>query len=243
MVMCLDELLVKMRYKLEQIGIDINQEDLECFQIYYRMLKEENKKINITSIIKEEEIIIKHFIDSISCLKAISINPGMKLLDVGTGAGFPGIPLKICRPETNIILVESQLKKVIFLNKVIKEMDLKNITVIHGRAEEIGRNPCYRENCDCVTGRAVAKLAVLAEYCLPLVKVGGIFLAMKGPKIKQELLMADKAIRMLGGEVSRIIDLKLPVTHDQRNLVVIKKLRTTPDKYPRRTGVPQKRPI
>jgi len=237
------DLLVTMKNGLKEICIDITEKQLECFHFFYKMILEENKKINITSIINEEEFAIKHFIDSVTCLKAVSFNDGMTLLDVGTGAGFPGIPLKICRPGLEVILVESQAKKVNFLLKVIKEMNLENISAIHTRAEDIGKNPFYREYSDRVTARAVAGLDVLAEYCLPLVKVGGVFLAMKGPKLDEEIIVSKKAINVLGGEVTKIVKLKLPVTGDERNLVVVTKIKPTSEKYPRRPGIPLKKPI
>jgi len=236
-------LLATMKDGLKEICIEVTEEQLECFYFFYKMILEENKRINLTSIIEEEEFAVKHFIDSITCLKAVSFNDGMTLLDVGTGAGFPGIPIKICRPGLEVILVESQAKKVKFLLKVIREMNLKNITAVHTRAEDIGKNPFYREYCDRVTARAVAGLEILAEYCLPLVKIGGFFLAMKGPKLDEEIIAAKKAVDVLGGEIEKIINLKLPVTGDERNLVVIKKIKQTPEKYPRRRGVPLKKPI
>ncbi|MDF9407756.1 16S rRNA (guanine(527)-N(7))-methyltransferase RsmG [Pelotomaculum isophthalicicum JI] len=207
------------------------------------MIKEENKRKNITSIEDEKEFAIKHFIDSITCLKAVSFKDGMTLIDIGTGAGFPGIPLKICRPGIEVILVESQAKKVGFLLKVIRDMNLINISAIHTRAEEIGKMPRYREYCDLVTARAVAEFRVLAEYCLPVVKIGGFFLAMKGPKLAEELIGIDKTITILGGKINKIVNFNLPITGDERNIVVVEKIKPTPEKYPRRPGIPVKKPI
>ncbi|MCG9966856.1 16S rRNA (guanine(527)-N(7))-methyltransferase RsmG [Pelotomaculum terephthalicicum JT] len=239
----MSELLETLKKGLKEMGIEITESQLECFQLFYRLIVEENKKNNITAIVDEQEFAVKHFIDSLTCLKAGMFNDGMKLMDIGTGAGFPGIPLKICRPGLEVVLIESQAKKVKFLLKVIRAMDLKNISAMHTRAEEIGRKTFYRGYCDLVTARAVAELRVLAEYCLPVVKIGGFFLAMKGPKLFEELAAAEKAVNILGGEIAKIIKLNLPVTGDERNLVVVKKIKPTPEKYPRRPGVPLKKPV
>lgn len=236
-------LLENLKNGLKEIDIEITERKLEYFQSFYRMIIEENKRNNITSIEDEKEFAIKHIIDSLTCLKAVSFKDGMILIDIGTGAGFPGIPLKICRPELEVVLVESQAKKAGFLLKVIRDMNLKNISAIQTRAEEIGKKPFYREYCDLVTARAVAELRVLAEYCLPVVKVGGFFLAMKGPKLAEELIGIDKIITILGGKIIKTANFKLPITGDERNIVVVEKIKPTPEKYPRRPGIPKKKPI
>jgi len=236
-------LLKTLKNGLKEIDIEITESQLASFQLFYQMIIEENKRKNITSIDGEEEFAVKHFIDSLTCLKAVSFKDGMILVDIGTGAGFPGIPLKICRPGLEVVLVESQAKKAGFLLQVIRDMNLIGVSAVHKRAEEIGKMSCYRERCDLVAARAVAELRVLAEYCLPVVKVGGFFLAMKGPKLAQELIGIDKAITVLGGKINKIVSFKLPVTGDERNIVVVEKIKPTPEKYPRRPGMPVKKPI
>ncbi|OPY58839.1 MAG: Ribosomal RNA small subunit methyltransferase G [Pelotomaculum sp. PtaU1.Bin035] len=226
-----------------ELNIDLVDSQLEKFQIFHRLIIETNKCMNLTSIVEEKEFAVKHFIDSVSCLKATSINIGMKLLDVGTGAGFPGIPLKVCCPDLKVTLVESKEKIVIFLNNAIKEMGLYDIEIVHARAEDIGKDQRYREGYDLVTARAVAGLGVLAEYCLPSVKTGGFFLAMKGPRLAEEISAAKRSIMVMGGEINKVVSLKLPITGDERNLVLIEKIKPTPQKYPRRPGIPLKKPI
>jgi len=226
-----------------EIGIDLSEEQIKIFQIYYKLLVETNKRFNLTSILEEEEIAVKHFIDSVLCIKVVPFYESKSLIDVGTGAGFPGVPIKICLPGMEVTLVESQEKKVEFLIKLIAETGLTNIEVVHARAEDIGRNQIHREKYDIATARAVAKLRVLAEYCLPLVRVGGFFLAMKGPKINEEMDEANKAISILGGQTIDIKKFRLPITGDKRNIILIKKEDSTPERYPRRPGMPEKRPI
>ena len=226
-----------------EIGVELTGGQLKQFEKYYYLLVKTNKKLNLTSIVEEREVALKHFVDSLTCLKAVSFEEGMSLLDVGTGAGFPGLPLKICRPESRVTLVESLEKKVSFLKEVILELGLEKIVVLRARAEELGRDKSHREKYDRVVARAVAELTVLAEYCLPVVKVGGYFLAMKGPKVDEEMAAARNAVEILGGEVEKNINFKLPVLGDERNLVLVKKVRTTPEKYPRRPGAPLKKPL
>ncbi|MCL6559573.1 MAG: 16S rRNA (guanine(527)-N(7))-methyltransferase RsmG [Firmicutes bacterium] len=226
-----------------EMGIEITEGQIKKFEKYYLMLIETNKRFNITSIVEEKEVAVKHFLDSLTCLKAASFEENMSLADIGTGAGFPGIPLKICQPALCVTLVESMEKRVTFLREVIQMLGLKKIEAVHARAEDLGRKKEYRERYDRVVARAVADLRVLAEYCLPAVKKGGIFLAMKGPKVESEITAAEKAIEILGGKIENLINLRLPFIGDERNLVVIKKVRQTPEKYPRRAGMPQKKPI
>lgn len=226
-----------------ELGMEITPEQLGRFEKYYRLLIATNKCLNLTSIIEEEDVAIKHFIDSITCLKAASFDDGMRLLDIGTGAGFPGIPLKVCRTGLFVTLVESLEKRVNFLKEVISKLRLKDIKAVHARAEEIGRDVIYREQYDRVVARAVAGLGVLAEYCLPVVKVNGTFLAMKGPRLEEELAGAKKAIEILGGKVEQVTNLRLPLTGDERNLVLVRKVKPTPEKYPRRAGMPLKKPL
>lgn len=226
-----------------EMDLKFTEEQLEKFESFYRLLVEKNKGVNLTAIVEEKEVAVKHFIDSLSCLKATPFGDGMSLLDIGTGAGFPGIPLKIYCQGLTVTLLESLDKRVNFLKEVISELGLSQIEAIHARAEDIGRNNDYREKYDRVVARAVAGLGVLTEYCLPSVKVGGFFLAMKGPKLEEEIAAAKKAIEILGGEVEKTISLRLPFTGDERNLVLIRKVKNTPEKYPRRAGIPQKKPL
>lgn len=236
----LEETLVK---GAAEIGIDLSQEQVGQFEEYYRILHEASKNINLTSILEEKEVAVKHFIDSLSCLLAGSFDDGKHLMDIGTGAGFPGIPLKIYRPGLKVTLIESVEKKVFFLENLISRLKLDKIEVVHARAEDIGRSRVQRESCDRVVSRAVASLAVLAEYCLPVLKVGGFFMAMKGPRLEEELKLAENAFRILGGRLEEVLHLKLPFTGDERKLVLLRKIRPTPEQYPRRAGIPQKKPL
>ncbi|MTI80685.1 MAG: 16S rRNA (guanine(527)-N(7))-methyltransferase RsmG [Firmicutes bacterium] len=237
--------LISTLQKCEQeIGYNFNKEQLNQFNLYYNILIDSNKNVNLTSITDPEEVAVKHFIDSITCLKLINAEQSKKIIDVGTGAGFPGIVFKIVTEnDDSMILLDSLQKRVDFLNTVIKELKLKNITAIHGRAEEIARETTHRESYDLVVSRAVANLSVLCEYCLPFLKTGGMFIAMKGPKGKQEIDEAQKAINTLGGELIDIKEINLPISNESRNLILINKVSTTPDKYPRRPGIPNKKPI
>ena len=226
-----------------ELGISITDGQAKQFDKYSCLLVEKNKNLNLTTVTEETEVAVKHFIDSLTCLKAVNFDGNKSLMDVGTGAGFPGIPLKIYREDLKVTLIESQEKKVIFLREVIAKLGLNKIEAIHTRAEDIGKNKNYREKYDLVVARAVATIGVLAEYCLPEVKLGGCFLAMKGPKIEEEIKEAMKAIEILGGEVEDTIKIRLPFIGDERRLIVIKKVKPTPAKYPRRAGMPQKRPL
>jgi 16S rRNA (guanine527-N7)-methyltransferase len=225
------------------LGIELTVEQLGRFEEFYRLLLETNKSLNLTSIVEEREVAIKHFLDSLTCFSAVSFDDGMTLMDIGAGAGFPGIPLKICRPGLLVTLVESLEKRVSFLKKAVAELCLQDVEALHARAEDIGRDSRHREKYNRVTARAVAPLGILAEYCLPVVKEGGYFIAMKGPRLEDELAAAGKAIEILGGEVEKVINLRLPLAGDERSLVLIRKKKPTPDKYPRRAGMPQKKPL
>ncbi|QNU66974.1 16S rRNA (guanine(527)-N(7))-methyltransferase RsmG [Ruminiclostridium herbifermentans] len=222
-------------------GKEITDDQINQFTEYMELLKEWNKNINLTAIEDDREIIIKHFIDSLSILPYIK-DDCKTLIDVGTGAGFPGIPLKIANTNINITLLDSLEKRVKFLNEVIKVTNIGNITAVHGRAEDFGVNPNYREKYDIAVARAVANLPVLLEYCLPFVKINGIFIAMKGSNI-EELNNSDKALDILGGKIEKIEKMELPFTNIERNVVVIRKFRHTPTKYPRKAGKPGKEPL
>lgn len=225
----------------KEISIEFSNIQIEKFYKYMNLLIEWNEKINLTAITEPKEIIIKHFIDSLTVLK--DIKGKNTLVDVGTGAGFPGIPLKIMDEEIKITLLDSLNKRINFLNEVINQLDLKNVETIHSRVEEAGKNKKYRESFDISTARAVANLATLSEYMLPLVKVGGKSICMKGSEVSEELKNSKKAISILGGEIESIDNFKLPKSDMMRNIVIIKKVKNTPSKYPRKAGTPSKEPI
>ena len=235
---------------MEQFLIDyakklhINLNDIKCKQLiqYYKLLIEWNEKINLTYITDYKDVVAKHFIDSLSIVNSIDMNAEYSLIDIGTGAGFPGIPLKIVFPMLDVVLVDSLDKRVKFLNIVIKELGLKNIKAVHARAEEFGHSN-YRETFDICVTRAVANLAVISEYCLPLVSVGGYFVAYKSADIKDEIFDSEIAIEELGGAIEDVDIFTLPDTDIERSLIRIYKDFETPDKYPRRNGVPLKKPI
>lgn len=213
----------------------------EQFEKYKDLLLEWNEKINLTAITEEDDIILKHFIDSMTILKHIDENSS--IVDVGTGAGFPGIPIKIANPSINVTLVDSLNKRLIFLEEVIKNLNLEKIKTVHSRAEEFGQNKNYREKFDIATSRAVANLSVLVEYLLPLVKVGGKCICMKGSDIEEELQNSKDAIKTLGGQIEKVEEFTLPESDIKRNIIVIKKIKQTPNKYPRKPGVPSKNPL
>ena len=226
---------------VEELGIKLSKEQAEIFFDYMNLLLEWNEKINLTAITEEKEVIVKHFVDSLTIAKYIP--EGASLVDVGTGAGFPGIPLKIIRDDLKITLLDSLQKRINFLDVVIKKLNLKNIETIHARVEEFGKNSKYRESFEVATSRAVANLSTLTEYLLPLVKVGGIAVCMKGSSIEEELETSKKAINVLGGKVSNVFEFDLPKTDIKRNIVIVDKINETPSKYPRKPGMPSKEPI
>ena len=231
----------RMQEKSRVLGIDFSVKQIEQFFDYMNLLIEWNEKMNLTAIIEPEEIILKHFIDSITILKEIEDNS--KVVDVGTGAGFPGIPLSIMNNTLKITLVDSLNKRLIFLQEVINKLGLKNIEIIHARAEEFGQNKKYRENFDVSTSRAVANLSTLSEYLIPLVKVGGKIVSMKAADAHEEIKDAQKAIEVLGGNVEKIEEFNLPQSDIGRTVIIIRKNKQTPNKYPRKPGTPSKEPI
>ena len=226
-----------------KMGIELSDLQLEQFDTYYEMLVEKNKVMNLTAITELEEVVQKHFLDSISLIKVEKLNQDISIIDLGTGAGFPGIPLKIAFPELEICLADSLNKRVLFLNEVIEELELKKISAVHGRAEELARQKEYREQFDLCVSRAVANLSTLSEYCLPFVKVGGAFIPYKSGKIDEELEQGTKAIESLGGSIADVIRFELTGADADRSLVVIEKIAKTAKKYPRKAGVPSKEPI
>ena len=224
-----------------KINIKLKEKQIDNFYKYMQLLIEWNQKINLTAIIEPKEIILKHFIDSLTICKYIKENSS--LIDVGTGAGFPGIPIKIIREDLKVTLLDSLNKRVNFLNIVINSFNLNNIETIHGRAEEIANKKEYREKFDVATSRAVANLSTLSEYLLPFVKENGIFIGMKGSEIEKEVKDAQKAISLLGGNIEKIEKFDLPESDIKRNLVIVKKIKLTPLKFPRKPGMPAKNPI
>lgn len=236
-----DEFFYKLQNQAQKIDINLTNKQLNEFYTYMNLLIEWNKNINLTAITEPEEIIKKHFIDSLTISK--NIQKDSSIIDVGTGAGFPGIPLKIVREDINVVLLDALNKRLNFLNEVVKENKLENIETVHFRAEEIGKNKKYREKYDIATSRAVAQLNILAEYLLPLVKVGGKCICMKGSNVEEELKNSKKAITLLGGEIEKIEEFILPDSDIKRNVIIIKKVNSTPAKYPRKPGTPAKEPI
>jgi 16S rRNA (guanine527-N7)-methyltransferase len=225
------------------LGIALTEEKVDKFILYKKLLKEWNQKINITSITDDIEIDIKHFIDSITPLKTDLFEKKLKVIDIGTGGGFPGIPLKIVKEELEVVLLDSLNKRITFLNEVIDSLQLKDIVAIHGRAEELGRDKEHREKYDIAISRAVASLNTLSEYSLPFVKVGGYFISMKGPEFEEELMEAKKGIEILGGKIIDKKIITLPESDINHSLIIIKKIKETSTKYPRGGGKPKKKPL
>lgn len=233
----------RLREKAAAFGIKLSDHQLEQFETYYEMLVEKNKVMNLTAITEKNEVIDKHFADSLALIKSGVSLTGQKILDIGTGAGFPGIPLKIAFPELEIVLLDSLNKRIKFLNEVIEALGLEKITAIHGRAEDFAKQKEYREQFDYVVSRAVANLTVLSEYCLPYVKVGGCFIPYKSGEIDEELNNSKKSVRILGGKIEEVVKFQLPDTDIGRSFVKIKKNKNTAKKYPRKAGLPAKEPL
>jgi len=228
---------------LQLFGVRLTPSQLADFECYEKELLDWNQRFNLTAIQDPEQVRLKHFLDSLSCLAVMSENPGEKVVDVGSGAGFPGIPMKIAMPSLNITLVESVSKKVDFCRHICAKLGLTDVKVIQDRAENIGRSNEHRERYDWAIARAVAVMPVLAEYLLPLVQGGGLMIAMKGESAPAESQSAEKAMRILGGHLRKIMPIILPGVADERYLVLVDKIAATPDNYPRRVGIPSKRPL
>ncbi len=221
--------------------LDLTENQNNEFNKYMELLLEWNQKINLTAITEENDIKIKHFVDSISIAKYFE--KGDKVIDVGTGAGFPGIPLKIVNDSLDITLMDSLNKRIMFLQEVIKQLSLTKINAIHGRAEELGRCDEFREKFDIATSRAVANLSTLLEYMMPFVKVGGKCICMKGPNVQEEIRNSNNAITELGGKLEKIDNFILPNSDIERNIIIIKKIKKINNKYPRKPGTPSKEPL
>lgn len=244
------ELVEILKVGAGKMGIEISNEEAEKFISYKDILLEWNKKMNLTAITEDREIIVKHFLDSLSCIqdKYLPIQlknsqDRVRLIDVGTGAGFPGIPLKIVLPNIELTLLDSLKKRIGFLQELSKELRLDGVEFIHGRAEDLGKNKNYREKYDYAVSRAVASLNVLVEYCMPFVKVGGYFICQKGPNLEEEIREAERAIKLLGGEIVDQIKADIPFSDRDHNILLIKKIKQSPSKYPRKAGRPTKDPI
>ena len=239
--MQIDEFSYELKEKMKRIDIDIADKQVEKFFSYMNLLIEWNQKINLTTIIEPKEIIIKHFVDCGTILKYLK--NGETIIDIGTGAGFPGIPVKILNENLDVTLVDSLNKRIIFLNEVCAALNLENIQLIHSRAEDLAKNKEYREKFDKSVSRAVANLSTLSEYDLPFIKTGGQMIAMKGFEIEEELKNAEKAINILGGKIKEVNKFTLINTDNKRSIVVIDKVKPTPKQFPRKAGKPLKEPI
>lgn len=226
-----------------EMGIELDDKQKSQFETFKSLLKEWNEKINITAITDDVEVDIKHFLDSISVFKSNKVFAGKSIIDIGTGGGFPGIPIKIIEPSCDVTLFDSLNKRLIFLDEVIDKLGLEGIRTVHGRAEEFGRKEDYRECFDIATSRAVASLDTLCEYSLPFVKKGGYFIAMKGPEVDEEIERSERAIKLLGGHIEDRVEISLPFSDRSHNLLIIKKVENTHNKYPRGGGKPKKNPL
>ena len=227
--------------KLKAMGITLTDEQVQQFITYYEMLVEKNKVMNLTGITEFDEVLEKHFEDSLSLIRVVDLNHNLKIMDLGTGAGFPGIPLKIAFPNLKITLADSLNKRILFLQEVIDELQLKDIAAIHGRAEDLARDAAYREQYDLCVSRAVANLSTLAEYCLPFVKIGGRFVSYKSGECDEEVQDAKSSVFLLGGKVKDVT--KFELGDAKRSFIAIEKVAGTSKKYPRKAGVPSKTPL
>lgn len=234
--------------RLDKLNIILSDKQLSQFQQFYEILVEQNQYMNLTAITEYEDVLLKHYIDCLAVnvvpvFKQLVSKKQVKIIDVGTGAGFPGVPIKIAFPDVNMDLLDSLNKRINFLNNVIEQTGLEKIRTFHGRAEDFANKPDFREQYHLCVSRAVANLSTLSEYCLPYIKVNGFFIALKSGEIAEELNAAKKAVSILGGQVQEVIPYTLPDSDIERNFVVIKKIQSTPKKYPRKAGLPSKEPL
>jgi len=228
---------------LAQRGMELSERQLQQFEAYYKLLVEWNEKMNLTAITEREQVYLKHFYDSLSLSFFYRVQDATMLADIGSGAGFPSLPLKIAFPHMRVTIVDSLNKRIMFLRELVQELGLEHVECVHGRAEDVSRLPAYRDRFDLVTARAVARLNVLAEFCLPFVRKGGAFLAMKGSEVEGELQEAAFSFAELKGAVAQVHQMELPIEHSIRHFVQIDKLGATPGKYPRKAGLPLKTPL
>lgn len=235
--------LKKLKSGLNKLNIELSDYQVQQFLTYYEMLVEKNKVMNLTAITEFEDVVEKHFLDSLSLIQQVDLRQEIKVLDLGTGAGFPGIPLKIAFPQLEIVLMDSLNKRINFLNEVIAALKLEKITAVHGRAEEMARRPEYREQFELCVSRAVANLASLSEYCLPFVALQGNFISYKSGEIEEEVNQSKKAVFVLGGKIVDVKKFRLVETEAERSFIQIEKVKKTPKAYPRKAGTPSKNPI
>lgn len=232
-----------LRQGLISFGIEVNQQQIEQFKTYMDTLLEYNKVMNLTAIEEKDEIYTKHFLDSASCLLTGKLTQGCRLIDVGTGAGFPSLPLKILRPDLRLTLMDSLNKRVNFLREVGRRLDLKEVEYLHSRAEDGGRDKAHRQQYDVAVARAVASLPVLLEYCIPFIRTGGYFICQKGPSATEEMEQSKKALELLGCQVEDLLEVEIPFTDLQHKIILIKKVKATDKAYPRKAGKPAKEPL
>ncbi|MED4534762.1 16S rRNA (guanine(527)-N(7))-methyltransferase RsmG [Metabacillus fastidiosus] len=228
---------------LKEKGIILSPEQLRQFDLYFQLLVEWNEKMNLTSITDEKDVYLKHFYDSISAAFYFDFTKPLTICDVGAGAGFPSLPIKICFPNLKVSIVDSLQKRINFLTHLTEQLGLSNVSLYHDRAETFGKNKLHRESYDVVTARAVARLSVLSELCIPLVKQNGNFIAMKASSAQDELENGKKAIQVLGGKVKDVKSFELPIEQSERSIIIIEKQKSTPNKYPRKPGTPNKLPL
>lgn len=231
----------KLITELEKISIILTEKQLKQFELYYDMLIEKNKVMNLTAITEFDEVLEKHFLDSVSLIRAVDLHQSLKVMDLGTGAGFPGIPLKIVFPNIQVTLADSLNKRVLFLNEVIEALGLEQVEAVHGRAEDLARDKKYRERYDLCVSRAVANLSTLSEYCLPFVKMGGKFVSYKSGDCEEEILNSKSAVFLLGGKIADTV--KFDLGEAKRTFVMIDKVKGTSKEYPRKAGTPSKKPL